>query len=63
MSDERKIKELEESWLSLKDQYSEVARALGFPGVGWFDDPSATHAEVVERAKQLYADAGVAANA
>lgn len=48
-------KSLEQAWMVLKDDYSEVARALGFPGCGWWDDPLASHKEIVARAKELSA--------
>jgi hypothetical protein len=43
----------EQAWMVLKDQYSEVARALGFEGDAWFGDPLACHDEIVARAKEL----------
>ena len=49
------IKGLELDWLMLKDQYSEVARALGFGGDSFYGDPLVSHEEVVARAKQLHA--------
>lgn len=44
---------MEQSFMVLKDQYAEVARALGFPGDAWFNDPLASHAEVVARAAEV----------
>ena len=49
-----KYKAEEQAWMVLKDQYSEVARALGFEGDSWFGDPLAKHEEIVERAQHLY---------
>lgn len=46
-------KNMEQSWMVLKDQYSEVARALGFEGDAWFGDPLESHDEIVKRAKEL----------
>lgn len=48
-----KYKAGEQSWMVLKDQYSEVARALGFEGDAWFGDPLASHEDIVARAKEL----------
>lgn len=48
-----KYKQQEQEWMVLKDQYSEIARALGFKGDAWFDDPLASHEEIVKRAKEL----------
>jgi hypothetical protein len=41
----------ESAWLSLKDQYSELARAVGCKGDAWFGDPLESHAEVVAKAE------------
>lgn len=46
-------KSLEQSWSSLKDQYSELARAMGFEGDAWFNDPLASHEEILGRAHEL----------
>jgi len=43
-------KAIEQDYMVLKDQYAELARALGFPGDAWFGDPLASHSEVVARA-------------
>ena len=45
------VKSLEVAWMSLKDDYSELARALGAPGDAWFGDPLEGHAQVLARAK------------
>lgn len=50
-----KYKGMEASWMHLRDQYSEIARALGFDGDAWFGDPLASHEEIVSRAKKLAA--------
>jgi hypothetical protein len=46
-------KSLEQSWMVLKDQYSELARAIGFEGDSWFGDPLAEHDEVLKRANEF----------
>ena len=46
-------KAIEQSWMYLKDQYAEVARALGFEGDAWFGDPLADHAEIVAKARTI----------
>ncbi len=47
------FKDAEQSYMVVKDQYSEIARALGFEGDAWFDDPLAGHDEIVARARRL----------
>lgn len=44
-------KSLEQSYMLLRDQYSDIARALGFPGVGPWDDPIVEHADIIARAQ------------
>lgn len=46
-------KALEISWHQLKDQYSELARALGMPGDPFWGDPLDSHAVVLDRAEEL----------
>lgn len=46
-------KAMEQSFMALKDQYAELARALGFEGDAWFGDPLASHDDVVKRAREL----------
>jgi hypothetical protein len=46
--------EQETQWMILKDQYSDLAKAIGFKGVGWFDDPIESHAVILAEAKRLY---------
>lgn len=46
---------LEQQWMVLKDQYSELARAMGFKGDAWFGDPLEPHEEVLAKAKELAA--------
>jgi hypothetical protein len=43
----------EQAWMSLKDQYAELARAIGCEVDAWFGDPLDSHSEVVERANRL----------
>ncbi len=49
-------KQREDDWLILKDQYSELARALGFEGDAWFGDPLASHGEILIRAEEAYGE-------
>lgn len=51
----------EQAWMVLKDQYAEVARALGAPCDAWFGDPLCSHEEVVARAKALAAASPIVA--
>lgn len=49
------IKQLEQAWMVLKDDYSELVRLI-CPEVkadGYFGDPLIEHKEVVERLKEL----------
>lgn len=48
-----KYKSSEQAWMVLRDQYSEVANALGIEGDAWFGDPLCSHEEVVARAAYL----------
>lgn len=48
-------KRAEQDFMSVKDQYAEVARALGFEGDAWFGDPLVTHSQIVARARDLVA--------
>jgi hypothetical protein len=41
--------------MQLKDEYSALAKALGFKGVGWFDDPLESHAVILAHAKKVQA--------
>jgi hypothetical protein len=45
-------KSLEVSWHQLKDQYSELARALGFDGDSFWGDPLVSHNDVLARARE-----------
>lgn len=54
MTDRDKIKQLEQEWMALKDQYSEIARALGFEGDPFFGDPYEDHEVILRRAKTCY---------
>lgn len=51
--DRDELKGLEAMYMSLKDDYSELARALGFEGASFWGDPLVSHAEVLARAKTL----------
>ena len=44
-------KSLEQSYMSLMDDYSDVARALGFAGSGFWGDVSASHPAILARAR------------
>lgn len=48
-------KSLEQSYMCLKEEYSEVARALGFEAAGLWGDPNETHAQIVDRATEVMA--------
>lgn len=48
------FKGVEQALMLLMDEYAEVARAMGVPCGGFFDDPKWTHEEIVARAKELY---------
>jgi hypothetical protein len=48
-------KQLEQQWMVLKDQYSELARALGFTGDSFWGDPIETHEEILATAIRLKA--------
>lgn len=45
-------KAMEQSYMVLRDQYSEIARALGFKGVSLWDDPVEDHDTIVARASR-----------
>lgn len=48
---EAKANEL--AFMTTKDEYSAVARALGFEGDAFFGDPLASHQKIVARAKEM----------
>lgn len=48
-------KAMEQAFMAERDRYSELANALGFEGDAWFNDPLASHEEVVARASKLAA--------
>ena len=52
MSLRDEYKELEQSYMVLRDQYSELARAAGFEGDSWFGDPFVKHADILLRIKE-----------
>ena len=43
-----------DEFMALMEEYAEVAKAMGVPCGGFFDDPKWTHEEIVARAKELY---------
>jgi hypothetical protein len=48
-----KIKGLEQEWMVLKDQYSDLARLImNDPGDSWFGDVHVDHSKVLERLKE-----------
>lgn len=47
------FKELEQSYMILKDQYSELVRALGFSGDGLWGDPITSHGEALAKILKL----------
>jgi len=51
--DRDELKGLEAMYMSLKDDYSELARALGFEGNSFWGDPLVSHKEVLAKAKAL----------
>jgi oligoendopeptidase F len=50
---EEQTKDYAQAFMSMKECYAELARALGFEGNGFWGDPHASHEEIVERAKFL----------
>ncbi len=53
----QEVKSSEQSWMGLKDEYSTLARILGFEGDSWFGDPLVPHAEIVSKLKEVVAKA------
>lgn len=51
----QEAKEHEQAFMSAKDDYAEVARALGFTETTFFGDPMAMHGDIVARAKEAFA--------
>lgn len=51
LRDEAQSSEL--SWMQLRDEYSEVARALGVPSDSFWGDPLVSHSDILARAKEL----------
>lgn len=47
------LKSLEVSYMVIKDQYAELAKALGFEGDAFFGDPLADHQAIVDKAKEV----------
>lgn len=48
-----RAKDLEQQLMVAMDQYSELARALGFEGDAWFGDVHTPHEDVLARARFL----------
>jgi hypothetical protein len=48
-------KSMEQAFMVTKDEYSDLARAIGIEGDSFFGDPLETHQEVVARAKSIMA--------
>ena len=48
-------KSMEQAFMCVKDEYSELARALGIRGDSWFGDPIETHEDVVRHARRVLA--------
>lgn len=48
-------KHMEQAYMSLMDAHSELVRALGYEGFGFYGDPIVKHEDVVAHAKQLQA--------
>ena len=47
------LQSAENSFMLVKDNYSELCRALGFEGDAFWGDPLADHEEIVARAEEL----------
>jgi hypothetical protein len=51
-----KFKGMEQRWMCLKDDYSQLARAAGAPHDAWFGDPFEKHAETLKRVEDMRAE-------
>lgn len=51
---------MEGQFMQMLDKYADLARALGFPGDGFYGDPLAPHAEIIARVVELASFARVA---
>lgn len=47
------VRSWELSWMQLKEEYSELARAIGMPSDSFYGDPLVEHTDVMARAKEL----------
>ena len=47
-------KELEQSYMVLRDQYSELAKAAGFSECGFWGDPIEHHEIILTRMKRMW---------
>lgn len=50
----QEYKGMEQAFMNVMSEYSDVALAMGFEGNSFFGDPLADHAEIVERARELH---------
>ncbi|HKR96537.1 MAG TPA: hypothetical protein VJW55_14275 [Candidatus Angelobacter sp.] len=46
------FKALEQAYMVLKDQYTELAKALGAPAIGFWGDSAWPHAALLKAARQ-----------
>lgn len=53
MSSSDEIRGLEQQWMLLKDEYAELARAVGANGDAWFNDPLESHQDIVKMALNI----------
>lgn len=52
---QEEVKGMEQAFMSLADDYNEVARALGFEGRGFYGDVPDKHEDIVKQAADLRA--------
>jgi len=52
------LKAMEQAYMVMKDQYADLAQALGAPCDAWFGDPLVPHNEIVQRARLVVTLAG-----
>lgn len=58
------VDDLEDELRRLREQYSELAKALGFKVVGWLGEPTVSHDDILARTELCHAlamDAGIVA--
>ena len=51
----QKVRSLEQAYMSVKDEYSELARAFGIEVDAWFGDPLISHKEILEQVESYSA--------